>query len=253
MLTDTHCHLFNKDYDNIHDILNNLKEYNIKRIIINGCNHQTNQEVMKLVDQYDNVYGALGVHPSDVNDNIEENIKFIENNLNHPKIIAIGEIGLDYYWTKDNREKQINCFKQLLDLASKHRMPVIIHNREANGDMLNILNEYDLIGIMHCFTGDYELGIKYIKMGYKLGINGIVTFKNSNLSEIISKIDIKNILLETDAPYITPAPYRNQQNEPKYLNIISQKVAEIYGINEAKLAEILEQNFYDIFDFLETK
>jgi len=253
MLTDTHCHIFNKDYDNIFEILENLKEYNLKRIIINGCNHETNEEVMKLIDKYDNVFGALGIHPNDVDEDIDKNVDYIKSNLSHPKIIAIGEIGLDYYWTQDNIENQKKCFITLMNLAKENKMPVIIHNRDATDDMIDILKEYKLKGIMHCFTGNYETARTYINLGYKLGINGIVTFKNSDLSEVISKIEVKNILLETDAPYITPEPYRKYKNEPKYLNVIAKKVAGIYKIDDQKLAEILEQNYHDIFDIYQAK
>ena len=248
MLTDTHCHILSEKYDNVAEILKNLKQNNIKRVIINGYNHKTNQEVIKLIEKHDNVYGAIGVHPADATDNLDEALDFIKKNLNHPKIVAIGEIGLDYHWNPETKEKQINCFIKQLELAKEYQKPIIVHNRDSDEDMLKILANYDLKGIMHCFGGNYEQAKSFIDLGYKLGINGILTFKNSELSKVLKKIDVKNILLETDAPYITPEPYRKEKNEPKYLNVIAEKVAEIYQINQLELSEILEENLYHIFD-----
>ena len=249
MLTDTHCHIFSNSYENVHDILNYLETYNIKRIIINGYNYQTNLEVLDLIDKYDNVYGALGVHPSNMDKNFDKTFSLIEDNLNHPKIVAVGEIGLDYYWNKDNKKIQLENFNKLLKLAQKHNKPVIIHNRESTEDMLKTITKYKLKGIMHCFSGSYEVAKEYIKNGYKLGINGIVTFSNAKLPEILEKIDISNILLETDAPFITPEPHRKNKNEPKYLGDIAKKVAQIYKLDENDLALKLEENLLSIFDF----
>jgi len=249
MLTDTHCHIFKENYDNIDEILANLEANNIKRIIINGYNLETNQEVLALTKKYPNVYGSLGIHPNYIDETKDKIIDFIKENINQPKIIAIGEIGLDYYHSKDIKNEQITCFKELLTLAEENNKPVIIHNRDATEDLINILKQHKLKGIMHCFNGSYETAKEYIKMGYKLGIGGIITFKNAKLGEIIEKLSVKDILLETDSPYITPEPYRKYQNEPKYLSEVAKKVAEIYEITDEKLLLILEENLAEIFDF----
>ena len=248
MWTDTHCHIFSSEYDNVDEILSNLETYDLKRIIINGYNYETNQEVLKLVKKYPNVYGAIGLQPSEIED-ADRIIKQIKENINESRIVAVGEIGLDYYWTKDNHEKQKEVFKEVLNIAKENNKPVIIHNRESTGDMLSILKEHNLKGIMHCFSGSYETAQEFIKLGYKLGIGGILTFKNSNLPKTLENIPISSLVLETDCPYITPEPHRMERNEPKYIAFTAKKMAETYNISEAELAEILEENICQILTF----
>lgn len=248
MLTDTHCHIIKEEYDNYEEIINDLEKNNIKRIIINGYDLESNKEVLKLIEKYDNVYGAIGVHPNYIDESLEEIIELIESNINHKKIIAIGEIGLDYYRNPDQKEKQIETFNRMLTLAQQNNKPVIIHNRQSTDDILKILKNKNVNGIIHSFSGSYETATDFIKLGFKLGINGIVTFKNSNLGVVLKKISIDNILLETDSPYITPEPFRGKKNEPKNLIYIAKKIGEIYGLSEEIIKIKLEENFHSIFD-----
>ena len=247
MFTDTHCHIFKEDYENQEEILKNLNKNNIKRIIINGYNDKTNKEVINLTKKYKNVYGTLGFHPNNINELMPDSLKFIEENINKDKILGIGEIGLDYYRNKENKEKQKELLIKLLNLATTYNKPVIIHNRESTDDLLKLLKEYNLKGIIHSFSGSYETAIEFIKLGYKLGINGIVTFKNTKLPEILSKIPLENILLETDSPYITPEPIRGKQNEPKNLIHIANKLSNIYNLNLEELSIQLEKNYKNTF------
>ena len=247
MFTDTHCHIFKEDYENQEEILKNLNKNNIKRIIINGYNDKTNKEVINLTKKYKNVYGTLGFHPNNINELMPDSLKFIEENINKDKILGIGEIGLDYYRNKENKEKQKELLIKLLNLATTYNKPVIIHNRESTDDLLKLLKEYNLKGIIHSFSGSYETAIEFIKLGYKLGINGIVTFKNSKLPETLSKIPLKNILLETDSPYITPEPIRGKQNEPKNLIYIANKLTDIYNTTLEELSTQLEINYKKTF------
>ena len=247
MFTDTHCHIFKEDYENQEEILKNLNKNNIKRIIINGYNDKTNKEVINLTKKYKNVYGTLGFHPNNINELMPDSLKFIEENINKDKILGIGEIGLDYYRNKENKEKQKELLIKLLNLATTYNKPVIIHNRESTDDLLKLLKEYNLKGIIHSFSGSYETAIEFIKLGYKLGINGIVTFKNTKLPEILSKIPLENILLETDSPYITPEPIRGKQNEPKNLIYIANKLTDIYNTTLEELSIQLEKNYKNTF------
>ena len=178
ILTDSHTHILPTDVPNYQEILENLKQNNIKRIIINGYNDKTNKEVLELVSKYENVYGALGFHPDNINELTEDSLEFIKKNLNNPKIIAIGEIGLDYYHNKENKEDQIKLLEKFLELSTKTNKPVIIHNREATGDLINTLKKYKTKGIIHCFNGSKETANIFLKLGYKLGIGGVITFKN---------------------------------------------------------------------------
>lgn len=187
-LTDSHTHILPTDVPNYQEILENLKQNNIKRIIINGYNDKTNKEVLELVSKYENVYGALGFHPDSINEITEDSLAFIDKNLNNPKIIAIGEIGLDYYHNKENKEDQIKLLEKFLELSTKTNKPVIIHNREATGDLITTLKKYKTKGIIHCFNGSKETAYIFLKLGYKLGIGGVITFKNCKLKEEIKDL-----------------------------------------------------------------
>lgn len=247
MFTDTHCHVLSDKYYNPLDIILNLEKDNIKRIIINGFDLKSTKEVINLVN-YDRVYGALGIHPDNILDFNNDNVKFIESNLCNKKIIAIGEIGLDYYHNKDNKEEQIKMFEYFLNLAEKVSLPVIIHSRDATDDLLRVLKRHKCKGIIHCFSGSLETAKEYIKLGYKLGIGGVVTFKNCNLKDVLVNIDINNILLETDSPYLAPVPLRGTFNEPVNVNIIADYLCSLYNISLEELANKLEDNFNDLFN-----
>ena len=251
ILTDSHTHILPTDVPNYQEILENLKQNNIKRIIINGYNDKTNKEVLELVSKYENVYGALGFHPDNINELTENSLEFIKKNLNNPKIIAIGEIGLDYYHNKENKEDQIKLLEKFLELSSKTNKPVIIHNREATGDLINTLKKYKTKGIIHCFNGSKETANIFLKLGYKLGIGGVITFKNCKLKEEIKGFSPNSFLLETDAPYLTPEPYRGKPNEPNYMIYTLRALSEALNINEEELSNTLENNFHELFDIKE--
>lgn len=246
--TDTHCHVLPEEYQNYNEILKALEKNNLKRIIVNGYDLESNKNVLKLVDQYPNVYGALGLHPDNIDDNYEKTIEFIKKNINHPKIIAIGEIGLDYYHNKENKEQQIMLLKQMLQIAQDNQKPVIIHNREATKDLIDTLKEFLTKGIIHCFSGSKETANILLSMGYKLGIGGTLTFKNSKLKEEIKDLPISSFLLETDAPYLTPEPYRGHENEPKYIKYTAIKLAEVLNLSLEELEAELEKNYTSLFD-----
>ena len=217
MFTDTHCHLYKEYYDNLEEILNTAKENQINRYIVAGCDDISNKEVIELVNKYDNVYGNIGIHPENVDEYKDSDIEFIKDNLDNNKIIGIGEIGLDYHYTKENKVKQIKLFEKQLQIAQDLDIPVVIHSREATQDTIDILKKYNVKGVIHSFSGSLEVAKIYIKMGFVLGINGVITFKNSNLKEVVKEIGLENIILETDSPYLTPHPYRGKQNSPKYI------------------------------------
>ena len=248
MLTDTHCHVLSASYFNVDDLINKLEENNIKRIIINGYDSETNKEVIELSNKYPNVYGSLGIHPDNIDSDLNETIKLIKDNQNNEKIIAIGEIGLDYFHNQDNKEEQKTLLETFLKLGEELNLPVIIHNRDATDDLLKILKKHHNKGIIHCFSGSLETAKEFIKLGFKLGIGGVVTFKNNKLKETLKEIPLNNILLETDSPYLTPMPLRGLPNEPMYLKFILDEISNIYGLNNEEISTILEQNFKSIFD-----
>lgn len=248
MFTDTHCHILNEYYEDINEILENAQNVGINRVINNGCDAKSNKEVLKLIKEYPNMYGAIGIHPEFVENYREEDLNYIIENLNNPKVIAVGEIGLDYHYTKENKDKQIKLFEYQLKLAEKYHIPVIIHSREATEDTINCLKKYKVTGVIHSFSGSLETAKIYLKMGFLLGINGVITFKNSKLKEVIKEINLENIVLETDSPYLTPEPFRGTKNEPARIVEIANFISTIKEIPICQVGVITNENIKRIFD-----
>ena len=249
MFIDTHCHLSREDYDDIDKVIKEDKEAGVDKIVVSGCSRESIDEVMSFKDKYDMVYVTIGYHP-EYADNVRENdLDFLENLLSEKKIVGIGEIGLDYHYTKDNKDKQIWLFEEQLKIAEEFNLPVVIHSRDATQDTINTLKKYNVKGIIHCFNGSLETANIYINMGFLLGIGGVVTFKNSKLKDVVKEISIESIVLETDSPYLTPVPFRGKINSSKYLEFIANFIADIKNISVDELAEITSRNASSLFDF----
>lgn len=249
MFVDTHCHLYPSYYEDLEDIIGKIKPGEIYRVINNGIDKTTNIEVVEQVKKYDSVYGAIGIHPESVDNYTEEDLMYLEEHIKDDKIVAIGEIGLDYYWVKDNKDKQKELFEKQLKIAEKYDVPVIVHSREATQDTIDILKKYKVKGIVHSFSGSYEVAQIYIKMGFLLGINGVITFKNCNLKDVVSKLELNNIVLETDSPYLTPVPYRGKRNDPTKVMDIAKFIAELKGVSLEELSQEINGNLNRLFDF----
>ena len=249
MFTDTHCHLYKEYYDNIEEIKDKMDSKNIYRVINNGTEKNSNNEIIEYISKYEWMYGAIGIHPEEVDNYSDEDILFIKENIKNNKIVAIGEIGLDYHFRDDNKKEQIELFEKQLKIAQDYNIPVIIHSRDATMDIIDILKKYKVKGVIHSFSGSYEVANIYIKMGFLLGINGVVTFNNCKLKEVLERIDNKNIVLETDSPYLTPTPDRGKRNDPSYILEIAKFVSDIYGISLEELSRITEGNIKRVFDF----
>ena len=244
MFCDTHCHILSEYYDDIDEILKNAKEAGVSRVINAAYNLESSKEVMALIKKYPEMYGVVGLHP----ENIEEDFDYTIFDSLDKKIVGIGEIGLDYHYTKDNKDKQIEVFERQLDIAEKLNLPVVIHSREAAGDTLEILKRHHNFGVIHSYSGSLEMAREYIKLGFVLGVNGVVTFKNCNLKDTLKNIDMNSIVLETDSPYLTPVPFRGTQNNPGKMMNTARFVADNYGVSLSELAEITNQNIKRIFD-----
>ncbi len=247
MFCDTHCHLFKEYYEDIDEIIQLAKENQVNRMIVAGCDHQSNEEVLSLLLK-EEIYGAIGIHPEEVEHYKESDLKFIEENLTKQKIVAIGEIGLDYHYGKENKEAQIKLFEKQLELAQEYHIPVVIHSREATLDTIDSLKKYNVKGVIHSFSGSLETAKIYMKMGFLLGVNGVVTFRNCNLKDVLKEIDCNNIVLETDSPYLTPVPYRGKRNDPSKVLTIAKFLCELKGISLDELTKITNQNIKRIFD-----
>ena len=245
-MIDTHAHILSEYYDDVDKVINNMKD-NI--IIISGTNDSDNIEVIKLCNKYKNVYGTIGIHPEEIDNMTSDSYKIIEENLSSPKIVGIGEIGLDYHYTKDNKEKQKEVFINQLNLAKKYNKPVVVHSRDAIADTYEILKKYkELKKDIHCFSGSLEMAKEFIKINCRLGIGGVLTFKNSKLSEVIKQLPIDSFLLETDSPFLTPEPFRGDKNAPYNIIYVAKKIAEIKGISLEEVLEITKNNAICQFD-----
>ncbi|HIS91260.1 MAG TPA: TatD family hydrolase [Candidatus Faecisoma merdavium] len=238
-MVDTHCHITSEYYDNILEVISKMKD-NI--IIVSGTNKEDIKEVISLCN-YKNIYGTIGIYPTE-----ELDLKIIEDNINNKKIVGIGEIGLDYH-LEHNKEEQKNKFIKQLDLARKYNKTVVIHTRDAIQDTYDILKNYkDLKKVIHCYSGSLEMAKEFIKIGCRLGIGGVLTFKNSKLKDVVKEIDLKYLLLETDSPFLAPEPLRGTKNEPYNVIYVAKKIAEIKNISLEEVLDITTLNAKDQFD-----
>jgi len=250
MFIDTHAHVYKSTCENISQYIDNSKNSNVLKIVNVSEDIFSSKEIVDLSKKYKNVlYATAGVHPLNVDDVGSDDLKILEEIIVNEKIVAIGEIGLDYYYSKENKDKQIYYLKKQLSLASKYNLPVIIHSRDATKDTIDILKDYNLKGVIHCFNGSLDVAYEYINMGFYLGVGGVLTFKNSKLKDIIKFIPLKYLVLETDSPYLTPEPYRKYKNESKYIPVIANFLAEIKNVSVSKVLKITTENANRIFDF----
>lgn len=249
MFVDTHCHISYEDYDNIDELIMNIKNSKVEKIIANGTDMKSNLFVLELVRKYDIVYGALGFHPTELDDFSYDYLDWLDKNIDNDKIVALGEIGLDYHYENTNKERQIDVLRRQLDIAAKHNKPIIFHCRDAIGDTYDILKKYNLKGTMHAYSGSLDMALKFIKLGYCLGVGGVVTFKNAkNIIEVIKNIDLKYIVLETDAPFLTPEPYRGKKNDSSFIYLVAEKIALIKEISCSDVAHITSDVASELFD-----
>lgn len=250
MYIDTHCHLYKEYYNNIDDVINDSIKNRVTRFIINGCDMESNKEALELAHKYKEVYAAIGFHPTELDDFKEEYFNWVEEHINDNKVVAIGEIGLDYHYDNNDRDKEIYVFKKQLDIAKKYNKPIIVHTRDAIGDTYNVLKKYKLRGSIHSYSGSVEMAKEFIKLGYMIGIGGVVTFKNAkNIKEVVKNIPLEYILLETDSPYLTPEPFRGAKNTPKNIPIIAKCISEIKGMEDIDIMKVTTENAERLFDF----
>ena len=249
MFIDTHCHLSGEDYDDIDKIIEDDKNAMVDKIVVSGCSKESIDEVLVLKDKYDIVYATLGYHPEYASIITEDDLNYLKKILDNEKIVGIGEIGLDYHYGKENIDKQKWLFESQLKIAEELNLPVVIHSRDATLDTINILKKYRVRGIIHCFSGSLETANIYIKMGFLLGIGGVLTFKNSKLKEVVKEIPMESIVLETDSPYLTPVPFRGKQNSSKYLKYVAEFISDIKDIDIEEVSKITNRNACNLFDF----
>lgn len=248
MLIDTHAHI--DYYDNPDDIIAESLEAGVQKVIIPGVEPEKFDKIIELIDRHDCAWGCLGVHPSEADkfDNAAAN-RMIDL-LKHPKMVAMGEMGLDYYWDKTQIDLQKSVFEKQLEIAKVLDLPVIIHDRDAHHDTLEILKKMGIKkAIMHCFSGSLEFAQLCVKEGYLIGLGGVVTFKNAKKPKEVAKhIPLESIVLETDCPFLAPHPFRGEQNAPKYLKFIAKEIANIKDISYEEVAQTTTENALKFFN-----
>ena len=258
MLFDTHVHINDEAYnDDLESVLENAKQHDVKYMAVVGFNEETIKRALELADRYSFVYLILGWHPCDANDFKPEHLQWLRELCSHPKMVALGEMGLDYHWDTAPEAVQKDVFRQQIRLAHEMNKPIVIHNREATADTLTILKEEHaekVGGIMHCFGETEDVLAEVLKLDFHIGIGGTVTFKNAKLPKIAAqKVPIDRLLVETDCPYLAPTPHRGKRNEPAYVQLVAEEVSQLRGVDYSEIAEKTTENALSLFGINENQ
>ena len=252
IITDTHTHLYSEAFDeDRHDMINRAIAQGVTRFFIPAIDSTYTASMLQLEKDFpENIFLTMGLHPTHVKENYKDELKHIETMLASRPFYGIGEIGIDLYWDKTTLHIQQEAFKHQIKLAKQYKLPIVIHCRDAFDEVFEVLESEksdDLFGIFHCFSGTFEQALKAISYNMKLGIGGVVTFKNGKIDQFLNQIELKHIVLETDAPYLAPVPYRGKRNESAYIINVLEKLSDIYNIPKETIAEITTKNSIDIF------
>jgi TatD DNase family protein len=252
MFFDTHAHLNAEQYnEDLQEVIDRALDEGISNIVVVGFDRPTIEKAMELTEKYDFIYASVGWHPVDAIDMTEDDLQWIEELSSHPKVVALGEMGLDYYWDKSPKDIQQEVFRKQIRLAKKVKIPIVIHNRDATADIVEILKEEgagEVGGIMHCFSGSPEIAKECVDMNFFISLGGPVTFKNAKKpKEVADVIPLEKLLIETDCPYLTPHPFRGKRNEPSYVKLVAEQIAEIKGLSVEEVAQATTENAKKLF------
>lgn len=250
LIFDTHAHYDDKSFDEDRsEVLKMLPQNNVFAVVNAGADIESSVKSIEISKEYDYVYASVGIHPENIPDEKIDYINILEGLLKNEKVVAIGEIGLDYHYTKDNKSDQIELFENQINLAVNHNLPIMVHDREAHGDTMDLLKKYTPKGIVHCFSGSVEMAKEVIKLGMYIGIGGLITFKNAKTAvNVVANIPLSSIVLETDAPYMTPVPFRGTRCNSSYIKYTAEKIAEIKNINVEEVLKITKENALKLFN-----
>ena len=251
-LIDTHAHLDFEDYsENFDQVLDDIKANGVEKVIVPGVTLKDIPRIIALIEKYDNLFGAVAIHPSEAKDWDDTTYETLKAYAVHPKVVAIGETGLDYYWDDSFKDIQKHVFREHIRLAFEVNKPLIIHDRESHADILSILKETNaknIGGIMHCFSGSTEFAMECIKENFFIALGGPVTFKNAKKpKEVVQKVPLDRLLLETDSPFLAPHPYRGKKNSPAMLKLIAEEIANLRGISVEEVANITSKSAEELF------
>ena len=247
MIIDTHCHVYDGEMENAEEIIKQAMDNDI-HLILNGTDFKSNNEVLKLAEKYDNVHAALGYFYTLADEITDDDLAILDSQLENESVIAVGEIGLDYYHTKDNRDKQIELFENMLNLAENHNLPVIVHSRKAMQDTFDVLERHQVVGSLHCYQGSSEMAKRFIDLGFYIGVGGPVTNENNKKTrKTVNEIDISHILVETDSPYLPPQEKKGEMNTPLNIRYVTGKIAKELDMNEDEIIRITSENAKRLF------
>ena len=252
MYVDTHSHLFDNAFDiDREEVIKECLNQNVKKLIVVGFDRKTNQLALELSSKYDFIYPTVGLHPTELDDYSDDFFVYLEDLIkNNKNIVGIGECGLDYYWDTSKKELQKKVFLKQIELSIKYNLPLVIHSRDAIGDTLEVLKSVGkpIKGVMHGYSGSLEMAKEFVKLGLKIGIGGVLTFKNAkNVKEVVKELDLSNFVLETDCPYLTPTPYRGKRNASFYIPLIANEMANIKEIDIKEVEETTTNNANELF------
>ena len=246
MLFDTHVHLNSKMYkDDLEEVIKRALEAGVTRMAVIGFDAASNKRAIDLAEQYEFIYAVVGIHPSDAKSATEAGWDILREQLKHPKVVALGECGFDYYHDTSFNDIQRLVFEKQLEIAKETRMPIVVHMRDSVDDVYEMLKEkgQGLSGVIHCYSGDIEMMQRFLDLGFYIGLDGPVTFKNAHaVHEVAKAVPIDRLVIETDGPYLTPAPYRGKRNEPAYASYVARKIAELKGITYEEVCDITTEN-----------
>lgn len=252
MFIDTHVHLNADQYEeDLQQVIERAIKAKVEKMVVVGFDRKTIEKAMELADEYEFIYAVIGWHPVDAIDCTPEDLEWIEQLAAHPKVVGIGETGLDYYWDKSPKDVQQELFRKQIHLAQKLKLPIVIHNREATGDVVKILREENAAsvgGVMHCFSGSVETAHECIAMNFMISLGGPVTFKNARQpKEVAKEIPLEHLMIETDAPYLAPHPYRGKRNEPSYVPLVAEEIARQKELTVDEVARVTTSNAIKFF------
>jgi len=248
-LIDTHAHIYLAEFhsDRVECIIR-AKELGVEKILMPAIDASTHEMMLETERKYPDCLAMMGLHPCSVNNEYKKELGIIEGFLEMRTFIAIGEIGLDFYWDKTFTEQQYQAFHYQIDLALQHHLPIVIHSRNALDECIEIVQQYPaLTGVFHCFSGTYDQACKILDTSFMLGIGGVISFKNAGLDKVIEKTGISRVILETDAPYLAPVPYRGKRNEPAYISLVAEKLSVITKLDMQQIAELTTENARKLF------
>ena len=252
MLIDTHTHLYDEQFNDDRTIMiERAIQSGVKRMYMPNCDSGTIDGMLAVEQQFpDHCFAMMGLHPCSVNSTVDEELKIVRNWLEKRSFCAVGEIGLDYYWDKTFVDQQKKAFTTQMEWALEFKIPIVIHTRDAIRDTIDLVAPFaarGLKGVFHCFSGSYESAVQIIQLGFYLGIGGVLTYKNAGLQEVVQKIDLAHLVLETDAPYLTPVPHRGKRNESSYVNLVAQRLAELKEVGLQEIRRHTTENALQLF------